>query len=578
MGKKSLALATGIHYETGMALGYLTMGVAYSSKGQYPEAMKCDLEALKISEKLGMEGLTGNNYGNIGNLYTVMGDYPKALQYLNRALQIAERNKEDTVRRGVADMLINMGEIFKKNNQFDSAIAYNSRARQIGEKAHDSMVLSITLFNIGENYIKKEQPGKALGYLQPALRISEALHDDEGIAWAYNSIAEAYHQQNLYGPSLRYAEMSLNKAEALHITEIISESCHTLYVDHRDLQDFKSALYYRNREIALHDSMVTLEKEKQIKGLQSDYQLEQQQHQIELLNKDRLLQQEELARGKIKYYVFIVGTILLGLWAFILARANAQKKRLNRLLENRNQKIGKQNKQLEDLNAVKNKLLSIIGHDLRSPMATLKGFVDLMKNSALSQAQIHFFSMKMSESLEATSHLLDNLLFWAKSQMEGMQANIKAFDLRSLISQNQRLVQSRADEKKIMLLTDETASPLMVCADEIMIDLVIRNLVENAIKFSRADDTVSILAVGGNEIVTVTIADTGQGIPAESQDKIFNRAVSFTTAGTSREKGSGLGLSLCKELVERNGGKIWFESAAGKGTSFIFTIPVSSSL
>jgi signal transduction histidine kinase len=269
---------------------------------------------------------------------------------------------------------------------------------------------------------------------------------------------------------------------------------------------------------------------------------------------------------------------LLGLWAFFLARGNAQKQRLNGLLTIRNQEIRKQNKQLEDLNAVKNKLLSIIGHDLRSPIATLKGFVDLMKQSSLSQAQILFFSTKMSESLEATSHLLDNLLFWAKSQMEGMEANAKSFDLRSLIGQNQRLVQGRADEKKIMLLTDEHSFPLMVYADEIMVDLVIRNLVENAIKFSRAGDTVSILAVAGQEAITVTIADTGQGIPVENQDKIFSRSVTFTTAGTLREKGSGLGLALCKELVEKNGGTIRYETVPGKGTSFIFTLPLPASL
>ena len=571
LGQQGLAIATPIHFEKGMALCYLTMGVAYGTKAMYPQALDCHLKALRLSEKLGMEGLSGNNYTNIGIVYTGMKDYLHALDYFHRSLEVA---RHFNARDGIAYAFINIGDVYTRMNDFDSAIAYNKNALQIGEKIHDSSILSPSLLSLGENYTRKDQPQAALAYLQRALRISEDMHDEDGLAWTHVAMADAYHQSGQYKESIRHAETGLHKGEALHADECVKKSYHILYTDYQGLGDFKHALLYRDREIALNDSLYTLEKERQIKALQSDYELEKKQLQIDLLNKDKLLQQAETAKDKIRNYVLIVGTVLLGLWAFLLARSNAQKKRLNRLLKNRNQEIGKQNKQLGDLNAVKNKLLSIIGHDLRSPIGTLKGFVDLLKQSSLSPEQIHYFSGKMSESLEGTSHLLDNLLFWAKSQMEGMQVNARSFDLRSVIGQNQRLAQDRADEKKVTLLTDEAVSPVIVYADEVMVDMVIRNLVENAIKFSRAGDSVSLSAVTGKEDVLITIEDTGQGIPAESQHIIFN-SISYTTAGTSREKGSGLGLSLCKELVEKNGGKIWFESQPGKGTAFRFTLPVA---
>jgi len=552
MGERSLEVATKAHFEKGIALAYLTKGVAYGSKGQYPEALESDLQALRISERLGMEGLTGNNYNNIGNVYIAMKDYSKALEYFREALQIALRDKEDATHSGEASLLINISEAFKEAGRYDSAIAYNARAQQMVARAHDSMNLSIVLLNMGDDYVRMQQPVKALSYLAQALHISQRLQDEEGIAWAYISIAKAYHEQGQYNTSIQYAGLSLQKAQNLHLPEMIKETCHTLYTGYQGLHQFDKALYYRNREIALNDSLYTLEKERQLKNLHSDYELEKQQHQIDLLNKDKIIRENERAQDKDMLLLSIAIAVLLGLGCFFLYRSNVQKRRLN---------------------MVKNKLLSIIGHDLRSPVATLQGFVGLLQQSALSQEQIRYFSDKMSESLESTSHLLNNLLYWAKSQMEGMQVNARNIDLQAIIGQNKRLVQGRAAEKKVTVLTDATAPPVMAHADEIMVDLVIRNLVENAVKFSRPGDTVSLSAVPGEKNISVTIADTGQGIPAADQHKIFNSSIVYTTTGTGKEKGSGLGLSLCKELVEKNGGRIRFESVPGKGTSFTFTLP-----
>jgi len=560
MAEQCLTTARQARYESGIALALLSKGVAYGYKGQYPEALQCHLQALRISEKLGMEGLTGNNYNNIGNVYSAMKDYSRSLVYYRLALQIAERDKQDTARSGVAAMLINMAEIFKNSNKLDSAINYNERARQIVTRSHDSMNLSIVLLNMGDDYVRMKQPGKAMGYLPPALQISERLGDEDGIAWAYISIAQAYQLLGKYSASIRYADISLQKGQEMHSPEIVRESFHTLYTVYQGLRRPDSALYYRNREIALNDSLYTLEKEKQIKSLASEYELEKKQHQIDLLNKDRIIRENEMAGYRIMRFLYIAIAVLLGLGCFFLYRGYAHKKRLN--------------KQLQEINMVRNKLLSIIGHDLRSPVATLQGFVDLLQKSALSEEQIRYFSGKMSESLAGTSHLLNNLLYWAKSQMEGMQVNAGNIDLRAIIGQNKRLAEGRAGEKQVTLLTDELAAPMMAYADEVMVDLVIRNLVENAIKFSRPGDTVSLSAVAGKDNVSITVKDTGQGIPAADHYKIFNPSVSYTTAGTAREKGSGLGLSLCKELVDRNGGKIWFESAPGKGTSFTFTLPL----
>jgi len=570
MGEKGLEVARQSRFEKGMALSLLTKGVAYASKGRYPEALNCHLQALRISEKIGLEGLTGNIYCDIGIVYTDMGDNSKALEYTERALEIARKSG---VEASVAGLLVNVAEIHKNRNAFDSAIYYNTQALKVVRKTHDSLTMAIILLNTGDNYTRKRQPEKALNFLEASLHISEKIRDVEGLAYSNTLMAEAYYQSRQYMKSIDYGEKGLQLAKTLGISELTKEAYHTLYVVYKDLGNFEKALEARNGEIALNDSLYNLAKEKELKRLQSDYDLEKTQHQIDLLNKDKLLQQSKLAKERITHYLFVGLVCLLGLWAFFLVKSNSQKQRLNKLLKDQNQEIVTQNRQLEDLNAIKNKLLSIIGHDLRSPVSSLKGFVDLLKSSTLTEQQIRHFSTLMSNSLVSTSHLLDNLLFWAKSQMEGMRVNTKSFDLLPIIHQNKDLVQSRAEEKEVSLLTDETRRPVLVYADEVMVDMVIRNLVENAIKFSRRGDAVTISTYVEKDSVTIIVQDTGMGIQLEDQSKIFNRSVSHTTSGTSREKGSGLGLSLCKELVEKNGGRIWFESEPGKGTSFAFMLP-----
>jgi signal transduction histidine kinase len=555
MGQKCLDLATAAHYELGQALAWLTMGVAYGTKAMYPEALDCHLKALRLTEKLGLTGLMENDYTNIAIVYSSMKDYPRALNYFRRSLQIARQFPDQS---GWAIGLLNIGDVLTREMELDSAITYTVEALHIAKKIHDSSLLPTILSNLGDIYTKKHDPLRALPYFQRSLRISENIHDEDDASVTHNSMADACYQLGQYKASMDDATAALQSALVLHTGETIKTSYHILYEDYLALKDYQHALAFRNLEIDLNDSLFNLNKEKEIKTLQSDYELEKKQHQVDVLKKDSLTQQRELEHSKIKLYLIIGGTILVIIWAFFLIRANKQINQVNRLLEARNTGMSK--------------LLSIISHDLRSPISTLKGFVDLLKSADLPPDKIRYFSAQMGESLKETSNMLDNLLFWAKTQMDGLKVEARPFDLVPVLEQNRRLAINRAQKKKITVLTVGMDMPVMAYADEVMIDMVIRNLVDNAIKFSREGDTISLSAGSTPDGVLVTISDTGLGIPLEDQHRIFT-SISYTTTGTSREKGSGLGLSLCKEMIDKNGGKIWFDSEPGKGTTFSFTLP-----
>jgi signal transduction histidine kinase len=572
MAQKSLDLAQKDHFEKGIALAYLTKGVALGSKGRYPEALACHFQCLRISEKLGMTGLSGNQYNNIGNVYSTMEDYTRALYYYRKAYAIALKQHDPT---GFATygLLVNIGEIFKKKGQSDSAIAYTSRALIIAKKAKDSISTAIALYNIGENYVIKKNYKQAQAYLYEALDIATRAGDDEDIAYCHNMLALACYHTGDYNSAMKYAQKGLQESKKLAIVDLITTAYNVLYLTHQKMGNYKKALYYRDLEVALSDSLQSADKQKAIRNIQSTYELEQKQIQIDLLNKDKIIGQKELDKIKLKRDILTAGAVLLLLLAFILFRNYSQKRKLSEQLALQNKDISAQNLQLEELVHVKDRLFSIIGHDLRGPIHTISRMMDLIKEKSLSADESDYWIEKVSETLVITSHLVENLLYWAKSQMEGIHTNPASFDVQKTIEQNIILLKARAAEKQVLVTGIETAKSETVYGDETMIDIVIRNLAENAVKFSKAGDTVIIAAEKSDAFTVITVKDNGKGIPEESKAKIFDKFSSYTTFGTASEKGSGLGLLLCKELVEKNNGTLWFESMEGIGSSFHFTIP-----
>ncbi len=228
--------------------------------------------------------------------------------------------------------------------------------------------------------------------------------------------------------------------------------------------------------------------------------------------------------------------------------------------------------ELQQLNDTKDKLFSIISHDLRSPFAQLKGILDLFEKGGISEEELKYFLPEIIKNVNYTSDLLNNLVYWAKSQMSGLHANPEKIDIYRLIANKENLF-SKAIKIKNISFINQVEKETMIYADENMIDLVIRNLVANAIKFCKPTDTILIKAEEtANGFLIVKVADTGIGISIENQNKIFSKQ-NFTTLGTQKEKGTGIGLKLCKEFVEVNGGKIWIDSEEGKGTIFSFSLP-----
>jgi signal transduction histidine kinase len=253
--------------------------------------------------------------------------------------------------------------------------------------------------------------------------------------------------------------------------------------------------------------------------------------------------------------------------AKVLQKQNMQLQSINLKL------IASENK-LRSLNSVKDKFFSIISHDLKGPLHTLTGFLQILIHytSSFTEEELKEFAESMDASVKRLLTMLENLLQWSRSQTGNIEHKPEVLGLNTILQENLHLFTDTAKAKNITLVT-ESGENMLVRADKNMLEFVLRNLTSNALKFTREAGNVKITAHAEPEFTEITVQDNGVGISPEDMKKIFQPDIHFSTPGTGKEKGTGFGLLLCKDFVEKNGGKIAIDSQPGKGTSLTFTLP-----
>lgn len=248
----------------------------------------------------------------------------------------------------------------------------------------------------------------------------------------------------------------------------------------------------------------------------------------------------------------------------------------NQKIEEQYEKIQKQNRELEDLNATKDKFFSIIAHDLRNPFAVILSTTEFISNQdyVFTKEELIDFSKDINITAKSLFNLLENLLTWARAQRGTIPFEPDNFIVNDVV-QNTIYVHTPQAEAKNIRIEGKVDKDLICFGDKNMASTILRNLLSNAIKFTSIGGVIRITAKKtDNNFVEFSVIDNGIGIPPENINKLFRIDVNVTTLGTTAEKGTGLGLILCKEFTEKNGGKIHVESELGKGSTFIFTFPV----
>jgi signal transduction histidine kinase len=252
-------------------------------------------------------------------------------------------------------------------------------------------------------------------------------------------------------------------------------------------------------------------------------------------------------------------------------RGHEEKVRLENEVQLRVEEISQKTQKLEEVNRIKDKLFSVVSHDIKGPLTSLHLALSLTKSGTISQQEFQQLTKMLEVKFNQTTEFIENLLQWANLQLRGETFDPVPTDLSELIKSTLTLLEFER-RNKMIVVENTVEAKQEVYGDLNMLKSVLRNLMTNAIKFTPPGGKVKIHAELSGRFVTISVSDTGVGIPERNQSLIFSLDI-VTTPGTGQERGTGLGLVLCKEFVERNGGRIWFETQEGKGTTFYFTIP-----
>jgi len=286
---------------------------------------------------------------------------------------------------------------------------------------------------------------------------------------------------------------------------------------------------------------------------------------------------KELKKLKFISLFLIIGFVIAMTFLLLIYVQRKNRIEYTKNLEEKNIQIQIQNdaildqkKSLEETNKVKDRLFSIVSHDLKDSVSSIKGFIDLLKDNNLSIEEFYECLPELSENADNASVLLYNLLNWSKTQMKSLTPKPELFNIQDVFQEKIKLIEKKTTKKQITLI--DLSEKDFVMADKNMVQIVIQNLLTNAVKFCRVGDKITISNISKNGEIIICIKDSGVGISKENIAKLFKKST-FSTNGTCNEKGTGLGLTICKELVQLNKGEIWVKSELNIGSQFFIKLP-----
>ncbi len=624
--KKALEFAHQADYKqgTGDALFYISYG--YDQTGNWEEAIKNLEDAIVIYKQLKDTTSLVGSYLNLGVLYSYGTQQVKGLEYIINAKNLAEKKGD---RFGLPEAYTNIGSYYEYLKEYRGAFRYYSKALEIEEEENETDNISMSNIALGYINIKLKNLDGALQNLEQARKLLPQIEDlhretEVLILFAYyyievDNLAEAevtiqkadsmkneqkferlnadlsylsgkiYLKRKQYQKALFEFDKAISFSNNLQKYDLLND----IYTDkaeaHAMLGQFEKAyemqvLKNRSNELLQPNKIAQVlgefEREELLKEERAQQKLEQEL-EAEKTRSNKYRERVQLQVTAFSSVLLIILLIIVSYYA-ILRKKHAQMLRenyntINRqkvMLEKNFNQLAEDEKKLKKLNATKDKFFSIIAHDLKNPFNVMIGISDLIRTNADIKHTKEFEAMIDGMFQAATSgyNLLENLLEWSRTQTDNIQFSPENFPMEKIFLANKMLFKEAAHTKNISI--SWPSANVEVYADYNMVNFIFRNLMNNAIKFSHKGGKIDVIVDSNEKMLLCTIKDTGIGMNADTLSKLFKIEYSVQQNGTANEKGTGLGLILCKEFVEKNNGTISVESKEGKGSSFTFELPL----
>ncbi len=534
------------------------IGKIYVELGELRLGLKTLLESEVEAKKDSIKSKKVYVATDLGNIYFDTGEYLKALQKFLEALVLA-RNENDNHK--IAYSLSNVAKAFNKLARKAKAISTLDDGIVIAEQNKDWFSLAL-LYNIyGNVSFQLDETEKATQYYEKALEMSKKIDNRRLTADILQNFAKLYSRQQNYKKALEFYQQAVPIYEK-YVPKI---RLIDVYADLSDIyvynKDYQKALNYFKLHTDLKTQYFSDENQQELLAEEA----ESNERKIEVLEKANKLAESELNLQRLLTNVALGAVILILLGTIFLFYIFRQKQKSNKDLQ-------KQKEELKQANLLKDRMFTVISQDLRNPLNSLRSVVTLLNAGALNAQEIKLISEKLNDELGGALGLLDSLLLWARSQMQGIKRESVALDIYQVISENINLLSGNISKKNIILQNTIVQTLVKVKADPNMINLVVRNLLSNAIKVSPRGTSIMLSAKTNGEMIEVSITDSGTAVKNENLQKIFNPDSVLSNTGNATTKDSGVDLLLCKEFIEENGGQMWVKSEEGRGNTFSFSL------
>jgi len=567
----ALATEDSINLREDQVITYIAMARVFEEVGDYYKSAELLEHAMSLNEKYANVPVLVYLANRLGQLNAKVGNLNAAYENYELVLTKKESPSDE------AQALFNIAQLLTIQDKHAQALEHHKRALGIRRTIKDRKNEAQSLNAIGELYVFMKNTEKALANYVVALRIREDLKDEKGIAESYNNIGHLYYTEKKWDRAVANLTLALNAANTSQMAEQQLRSHELLSLCYKEVRDFERALSHKDAYLELAEFMRRERAESEILETQNRYVLQKKELEIrklEILQKQR--EHELNMQRKLQNFLFaLIGfgfiIIMLVFYLYLI------KRRSNISLEAAHARVNMQNQQLTNLNATKDKFFSIISHDLKGPLNSFTAFSKMLieHTESMTKEEIQMLAREIDKNLKNVYALLENLLEWSRSQTGNIEFKPEDFDIDQLLVQNMELLQTQAANKQI-IIEYASSSELTVTGHKHSLNTVIRNLISNAIKFTPPGGRIILTVQRESNFARISITDTGVGMSPATLSKLFRIDTKYSTNGTANEKGTGLGLILCKDFVEKNGGKLSVESTPGKGSVFSFTTVLSN--
>lgn len=564
---QALKLAEKINYKKGIAEAYGYLGLLYLRLGIFDKSAENHFKSLKIAQEINYDKLVGYRYNDIANVYLEQGFHEQALSFFTKSLAIKQKIKDI---EGITTTNGNIGKAYLLMGNYKNAEPYTQQAIIIAEKYNFKRILAINYGNLGKILLSQQKFKEALFYQEKALAIEQTIQNKAGYTETLYDIALIYHHKKEFQEALKIFKKTLDSAQFYGIKvlehQIYASAANTL----RQLNQSDTAFQLLQKSNALRDSIFNQKSTERLVNIYAELDSEQKQLKIQLLHEQSNLQM---------YFLFgsFIILFLLAVLTLILIVNNKKSKKINQQLtlqrnelSEKNEEINQQkeemqvqaegltqlNYQLTSLDKYKEGLIGMIVHDLKNPLNTILGLAD--------KPELKLAGRQMM-------NMVQNILDVQKFEDTTPKLYLVSADILSVSVHALYEVSLLIERKNIKVINK--ISPIYICKVDIdLISRVFVNLFTNAIKYTPNNGSIILDAVPQGNQLSISVSDTGQGIPVDKLEMVFDKFMQIEPRQIGAVRSSGLGLAFCKMAIEAHKGKIWATSEIGKGANFHFTL------